>query len=126
MSNFLADKVKKTITLKELQYSQVKNRDRHHLAFASSKYEVGDVIVLQSESNEMMNARHPNSAINIWALITTKEVFPAGENLLCIYGFTSLEDMPRKLLDIANSIYQANCELVDFKVSAMQKGIEMS
>ena len=125
MSHFLADAYKKTLTLKQLTYSEIKTKERHHITLSEAKLSVSDVVIFQSESDELMNAKHPESARDTWAVITTKESFNFGGRLLCVYGFNAIEDMPQKLLEMANSIYEANISLQDSNIKMIKAGVEM-
>ena len=125
MSHFLADKYRKTITLKRLAYSEIKTKERHHITVSKADLSVSDVVVFQSENDEMINAKHPEAARNTWAVITTKETFAFADKMLCVYGFNTVDDLPHKMLDIANSIYQANVSLQESNVKMMQAGVEL-
>jgi hypothetical protein len=125
MSHFISEKYKQTLTLKRAIYGEIQRKERHHFALSVAKFAVDDVIVLQSEDDELLNAKHQASAKNTWVVITTKEVFAMGEKLLCVYGFISLEDLPPKFLDIANNIYQANISLQESNLKMIQAGVEM-
>jgi hypothetical protein len=125
MSNFLVDKYKKTITLKQLIYSEIKNRERHHIAISTAALSVDDVVIFESEADQMLNAQHPVSAKNTWAIITTKETFAFADKMLCVYGFNSIDDLPAKFIDLANNIYKANISLQESNIKMMHAGVEL-
>jgi hypothetical protein len=124
MSHFLAENYKKTITLKPLTYSEIQTKERHHVTNGKADLCVSDVVVFQSAADELLNAKHPNSARNIWAVITTKESFNFADKMFCVYGFNTIEDLPRKLIDMANSIYKANISLSESNQKMMEAGVE--
>jgi hypothetical protein len=124
VSHFLAENYKKTITLKPLTYSEIKTKERHHITIGKGDLCVSDVVIFQSQFDELMNAKHPQSAQNTWAVITTKETFKFDDRLLCVYGFNTIEDLPKKIIEIANSIYQANISLSESNIKMLQAGVE--
>tara|TARA_R110000787_G_scaffold259703_1_gene364980 strand:+ start:156 stop:536 length:381 start_codon:yes stop_codon:yes gene_type:complete len=119
MSHFLADAYKKTITLKQDVYSQIVQKERHHITLSKANLEINDVVVFQSESDEMMNAKHPSSSKETWAMFTTKESYSLGGKTLCVYGFITLESLPQKLITMANKYYLLNAELVKEQIEAL-------
>jgi hypothetical protein len=125
MSHFLADKLKKTITLKDAIYLQVAKKTRHHLALAGENLKVGDVISLQSNFNALSNSKNPKSAITIWALITTVEVFSMPPRTLTIYGFTSVDELPDVMVDMVNAAHQENKNMTETIRKMMENGVEM-
>jgi hypothetical protein len=125
MSHFLSDSYKKTLTLKHATYTEIKTKERHHVTLKDASLCVSDVVVFQSENDQIANAKNPQTKTNNWAVITTKETFDFGGRLLCVYGFNTVEDMPYKLLKMANSIYEANISLQESNVKMMQAGIDL-
>ena len=119
MSHFLADAYKKTITLKQDVYSQIMNKERHHIILGKFDINIDDVIVFQSESDEFMNAKSPLTSQDTWAMITTKEVLKFSTNSLAVYGFITLESLPQKLITMANKYYSLNAELVKEQIEAL-------
>jgi hypothetical protein len=125
MSHFLADAYKKTVTLKQHVYTQIQNKERHHITMSTANIEVNDVIVFQSESDEMMNTKHPEASRDTWTMITTKESYSMGGKTLCVYGFITLEGLPQKLVEMANGFYKRNGELVQEQIDMVKRGVEM-
>jgi hypothetical protein len=111
--------------LKQLIYSEIKNRERHHIAISSAALSVDDVVIFESEADQMMNAQHPATARNTWAIITTKEMFNFADKVLCVYGFNSIDDLPTKFIDVANNIYKANISLQESNIKMMQAGVDL-
>jgi hypothetical protein len=124
MSHFLAENYKKTITLKQLTYSEIQTKERHHITIGKADLCVSDVVIFQSEADELLNAKQPSTARDTWAVITTKESFNFADKTLCVYGFNTIEDLPKKLIDMANSIYNANVSLSESNQKMMQAGVE--
>jgi hypothetical protein len=125
MSHFLADKLKKTITLKDEIYLQIAKKTRRHLALSGEGLKVGDVVELQSTFNELDNSKNQKSAITIWALITTVEVFSMPPRTLTIYGFTSVDELPEVMLDMVNAVHQENKNMTETIRTMMENGVEM-
>lgn len=125
MSHFLTDRLKETITLKQLVYSEVEAGERRHLVMSSAKLQVDDVVILQSETDALMNQKHPSSARDTWVIITTKETFAIADKKLSVYGFINVCEMPAKLMRLANNIYEANVELSQQQVKMMEQGISL-
>jgi hypothetical protein len=124
MSQFLQHKFKERLTLKRAIYSEITRKERHHLALSHSNYEVQDVVLLQSEDDEMMNAKHPNAAQDYLVMITTKEIFRFGDKSIIVYGFTGLNDLPASIIQVMDSVYRANVSLSESNEKMLQAGIE--
>jgi hypothetical protein len=124
MSQFLQHKFKELLTLKRAIYSEITRKERHHLALSHSKYDAQDVILLQSEDDELINAKHPAAAQDYMVMITTKEVFRFGDKSIVVYGFTGLNDLPASIINVMDSVYRANVSLSESNEKMLQAGIE--
>ena len=115
-TTFLSAVYKTTLYFPQVIISQIQNKDRHFFCQSHSKFNVGDVVVVEPKDSEMILSK-----TRIELLITARDV----TSELTVYSFVSIADMPDALHDLVSGIYAANCQLLEDKTELIKQNMAL-
>jgi hypothetical protein len=104
VTSFLSAVYKTTLYFEQDKFTKIINKERHYFCSRKGGLNVGDVVLIEPKDSDS----HIHKT-TLELLITGKDSTPE----LTVYGFVSVEDIPKALHDLVSGIYEANHDLVE-------------